>query len=64
MAVAVAIDGLSACEFVHVAPLPCGVVEKEVASEIVARLLHHISISVEAIKTKEFVGGVVQTILP
>ena len=60
MTVAVAIDGLTACELVHVAPLPCGVVEEEVASKIIARLLHHVGIRVEAIKTEEFVGSVAE----
>lgn len=58
MAIAVAINGLTTSELVHVAPLSCRVIKEEVASKVVTRLSHHVCIGVETIKLEEFVSSV------
>ena len=58
MTITVAIYRLSAGEFVHIAPLPCRIIEEDVTSKIVAWLSHDVGISVEAIEFEQFVSSI------
>ena len=46
----------------HVAPLPCRVVEEAVAAEFVARLSGYVGVGVESVELEELVGSVAEDV--
>ena len=55
MTIAVAVNWLSAGQLVHVAPLPGRIIQEDIRSQIYTRLLQHILVAVDSVKTEEFI---------